>query len=155
MPQTLDAEAAHWGISPIEVLPLRLALLDEMLDLCTGVRCGTAALYAGYADADVCRAAEILARRARYVVLYIEDGGEMLAQELRCRYGLCVGGVGVPAVILDFTGAVKGAVRLDEMGEAAYEVDSKPMPERLAAALFAAQALQKEEIQIKSLPRNA
>lgn len=155
MPQTLDAEAAHWGILPVEVLPLRLALLDDMLDLCPNVRYGTAALYAHYAEAGVYRAAEVLARRARYITLRVNEGGEALAQTLYCRYGLCTGGRGEAAVILDFTGTVKGAIRLDERGEIACEVDGKPMPERLAAVLFTAQVLQKGETRIKSLPINA
>lgn len=155
IPQEWDTEAAHWGISPVEVLPLRLALLDDMLDLCPNVRYGTAALYARHADAGVYRAAEILARRARYVTLRVDEGGEALAQTLYCRYGLCAGGRGEATVILDFTGTVRGALRLDEKGEAAYEVDGKPMPERMAAALFTAQVLQKGEIRIKSLPINA
>ncbi len=155
MPLDMDTEADDWGILPVEVLPLRLALLDELLDLCPDVRCGTAALYADRANADVYRAAEVLARRARYVALRVESGSEALTQMLYRRYGLCTGGRGEATVILDFTGTVAGALRLDEKGMISCEVEGKPMPERLAAALFAAGTLQKDRIRIKSLPFNA
>lgn len=155
MPRQWDREAAQWGLIPVEVAPLRLALLDEYLDLCPDVRRGTAALCARYADAAVQHAAAVLARRARYVTLTLDQGGEVLAQELQRRCGLCVGSVERAAVTLDFTGCVSGAVILGETGEGIYEVGGQLMQERLVAALFTAQALKKEEICVKSLPINA
>ena len=82
------------------LLPLRLALLDGLLDvLCPGglqnaavlLRCGRGGEAAARA------AAPVLARRARY--LSLDDPPHLLAQELLYRWGVSSGDGGRPAAL--------------------------------------------------------
>ena len=84
--------AEQVDITPYPVLPLRLALLDGLLDvLCPGglqnaavlLRCGRGGEAAARA------AAPVLARRARY--LSLDDPPHLLAQELLYRWGVSPG----------------------------------------------------------------
>ena len=70
----LAALAARQGIDPVPVLPLRLSLLDGLLDALCGdtlsraavcLRCGAGGEEAAH------RAADVLARRARYIRIFV------------------------------------------------------------------------------------
>ena len=92
--------AKQVDITSYPVLPLRLALLDGLLDvLCPGglqnaavlLRCGRGGEAAARA------AAPVLARRARY--LSLDDPPHLLAQELLYRWGVSPGDGGRPAAL--------------------------------------------------------
>ena len=164
MPETLKAEAARWGILPVEVHRLRQALLPQLLDRQGDLRRKTAALQAAHVTAAVAEAAVLLARRARYLSLEIGSGREVLERILWERFGLTVCGVGQAAVTVSFGGAPSGnticlgedcrryqrlTYRLTE-GEPENEV-----PEQLLAVLFEAGEIKKEQIRVKTIEPNA
>ena len=112
--------AKQVDITSYPVLPLRLALLDGLLDvLCPGgLQNAAAVLRCGPGGEETARAAlTVLARRARYVQLDMEDPAA-LATELLYRWGIaaggadggarrCAGGYGGPGDIAD--GGLRGA----------------------------------------------
>lgn len=166
LPPELEAEAARFGLLPVEVQRLRCAVLPQLLSKVEGLDRGTAVLRAEYASPEVWRAAALLAQRARYVALEVDGGGEALAQALRRRFGLCVGRVGETAVTVSFSGApqreraiclgvdchrcqhVTYAVMGDKLGE-------WPPQEQLLAALLEGGEIKKEEICVKTISPNA
>ena len=164
MPEMLEAEAARWGILPVEVCRLRQALLPQLLDRQGDLRRKTAALQAEYVTAAVAEAAVLLARRVRYLSLEIGSGREMLERILWERFGLTVCGVGQAAVTVSFGGAPSGnTICLGEdcrryqrltyrltAGEPENEV-----PEQLLAVLFEAGEIKKEQIRVKTIAPNA
>ena len=164
MPETLEHEAARWGILPVEVCRLRQALLPQLLDRQGDLRRKTAALQAEYVTAAVAEAAVLLARRVRYLSLEIGSGREMLERILWERFGLTVCGVGQAAVTVSFGGAPSGnTICLGEdcrcyqrltyrltAGEPENEV-----PEQLLAVLFEAGEIKKEQIRVKTIEPNA
>lgn len=164
MPEMLEAEAARWGILPVEVCRLRQALLPQLLDRQGDLRRKTAALQAEYVTAAVAEAAVLLARRVRYLSLEIGSGREMLERILWERFGLTVCGVGQAAVTVSFGGAPSGnTICLGEdcrryqrltyrltAGEPENEV-----PEQLLAVLFEAGEIKKEQIRVKTIEPNA
>ena len=164
MPETLEAEAARWGILPVEVCRLRQALLPQLLDRQGDLRRKTAALQAEYVTAAVAEAAVLLARRVRYLSLEIGSGREVLERILWERFGLTVCGVGQAAVTVSFGGAPSGnTICLGEdcrryqrltyrltAGEPENEV-----PEQLLAVLFEAGEIKKEQIRVKTIEPNA
>ena len=151
MEQKWEAEAAQYGISPVEAAPLRRTLLPRLLPELTGQ---TVALRAQCADGDVVQAAELLARRARYVSLDVPRGGDILARQLRNKYGLSTLS-GVPAAVtVDFTDTCRGALSLGEGGTMLCRAGGQILPEKVVAALFYAGTVKKEEIEIYSIPFN-
>ena len=164
MPEMLEAEAARWGILPVEVCRLRQALLPQLLDRQGDLRRKTAALQAEYVTAAVAEAAVLLARRVRYLSLEIGSGREVLERILWERFGLTVCGVGQAAVTVSFGGAPSGnTICLGEdcrryqrltyrltAGEPESEV-----PEQLLAVLFEAGEIKKEQIRVKTIEPNA
>ena len=164
MPEMLEAEAARWGILPVEVCRLRQALLPQLLDRQGDLRRKTAALQAEYVTAAVAEATVLLARRVRYLSLEIGSGREMLERILWERFGLTVCGVGQAAVTVSFGGAPSGnTICLGEdcrryqrltyrltAGEPENEV-----PEQLLAVLFEAGEIKKEQIRVKTIEPNA
>lgn len=164
MPETLEAEAARWGILPVEVCRLRQALLPQLLDRQGDLRRKTAALQAAHVTAAVAEAAVLLARRVRYLSLEIGSGREVLERILWERFGLTVCGVGQAAVTVSFGGAPSGnTICLGEdcrryqrltyrltAGEPESEV-----PEQLLAVLFEAGEIKKEQIRVKTIEPNA
>lgn len=164
MPETLEHEAARWGILPVEVQRLRQALLPQLLDRQGDLRRKTAALQAAHVTAAVANAAMVLARRVRYLSLEIGSGREVLERILWERFGLTVCGVGQAAVTVSFGGAPAGnAICLGEdcrryqrltyrltAGETENEV-----PEQLLAVLFEAGEIKKEQIRVKTIEPNA
>lgn len=144
------AEAARFGVLPVEVISLRMELLPRFLPDLTGK---TVVLRADSADRNVVCAAFLLARRARYVTLDVPRGGEALRRELWRRCGLSGAG-GAAAETVDFTGEVPGAVSLAG-GEAEYLLNGEPIPEQAAALLWQLRRVKKEDLLVKSPPRNA
>ena len=165
MPEALEAEAARWGLLPVEVSPLRLAMLHQLLDTCGDLRRGTAVLRAECATPAVYRAAVVLAGRARYLSLELDNGGEALEQALRQRFGLCLSRVGQPAVTVSFGGAPsENTICLGEdcrrYQRVTYDVPEGmpgpwPVSEPLLAVLFEAGAIKKEQIRVKTIAFNA
>ena len=95
-----QAAAAKYGIRPPPVQALRLCKLGELLDcVCPrGLRGQAVRLHTGEDGAAARRAAQVLARRARYVAL--EPSGQTgLERWLLAQYGLAAGCCGhTPAV---------------------------------------------------------
>ena len=152
MPEKWHREAAAYGITPLDTVLLRRALLPRLLPPLEGK---TVALRAVYADAAVVEVAHLLARTARYVTLDIDCGGETLGRQLWRDYGIG-GSPGHPAALtVDFTDTVPGALSLGRAGELWCRIDGQILPETVAAALFLAGAVKKEDIEINSVPFNA
>ena len=165
LPEELEEEAARWGLLPVEVDCLRLALLSQLLDMQGDLRRKTAVLRAEYVSPAVYRAAAVLAGRVRYLALEVERGGEELARQLRQRFGLCTGRVGEPAVTVSFSGMPQGEViclgqdcqRFQQIAYALPEGLLEPWPasEQLLAVLFEAGEIKKEQIHVKTIAPNA
>ncbi len=157
----LTEEAARWGIAPVEVFPLRRALLPQLLDLLPSLQGKTAALTAPCLTTDVELAACFLAQRCRYLRLEIGQGRATLARQLYYRFGLTVGSVGETAVSVCFHGMAEGRCLClgDDCAayqEVTYQVEELGkmgiMPqEMLLAALFEGGYLPKEAICVKSI----
>lgn len=162
MPEILWEEAARWGLLPVEIYPLRRAVLPQLLEQYTLLRLGCAVLRSPYTDGAVWEAASILARRVRYLALEIPRGGEELALALRSRYGLCPGALTRAAVTVSFAGAPCDGQTIclgDDCGRyqtVSYVLpDTLPpdcaAPEQLLAVLWEAEILKKEALKIKSI----
>ena len=150
MEEKWQAEAAEFGIWPVETTALRLEVLPRFL---TGLTGKTVVLRAHSADNDAVRAACLLARKARYLTLEIPRGKEELALELRRRYGLSGAG-GHAAETVDFTGTVPGAIAMVG-GEMKCTIGGETVPEQAAVLLWELHRIKKEDLQVKSMPRNA
>ena len=150
MGETWWAEAAEFGLLPVETVALRLALLPRFLTDLTGK---TAALRADYVNQNVTQAAFLLARQARYVIVDVPRGGEELRRELRRRYGLSGAG-GTVAQTVDFTAAVPGAIAMAG-GEMACRIGGESVPEQAAALLWEQGRIKKEDVLVETPPRNA
>lgn len=165
LPPVLAEEAARYGLYHIRVQDLRLAMLPQLLTLWGDLRRESAALRAEYASPAVYQAAEILARRVRYLSLEVDAGGDMLAQVLRQRFGLSTGGGGSPAVTVSFGGTPPdNAICLGEdccrYQRVTYELmppllEPWPPSEQLLAVLFEAGAIKKEQLYVKTISRSA
>ena len=150
MEETWWAEAAEFGLLPVETTALRLAVLPRFL---TGLSGKTAALYADHVNQNVVRTAYLLARQARYVTVDVPRGGEELRRELRRRYGLSGAG-GSAAETVDFTAAVPGAIAMVG-GEMSCQVEGELIPEQAAALLWEQGRIKKEDVLVETPPRNA
>ncbi len=101
--------AKQADITSYPVLPLRLALLGSLLDiLCPGgLQNAAAVLRCGPGGEETARAAlTVLARRARYVQLDMEDPAA-LAAELLYRWGIAAGDGGRRAALTVVCGDVR------------------------------------------------
>ena len=152
--------AARCGIAPVPVLPLRLALLDQLLDaLCIdGLPAAAVYLRCGRGGETAARqVAAVLARRARYIRL---DEGDPagLTDLLLHRWGISPGDGGLTPALTVCTG--HDAPTID--GPALYLTDdcarvqsvtyaSPSLPEPLLAALTAADKCQPSEIHVASV----
>lgn len=88
---------ARFGLEEIDCSPLRLACLEQLLAFAAArqeviLRDSCVALRAERIDAQVVRAARILAGCARRVTLDVRAGQEELERLLRWEYGLAPGG---------------------------------------------------------------
>lgn len=166
LPPGLAGEGARWGLAPVPVHELRLALLPQLLDMQGDLRRKTVLLRAGRVSPAVSRAAAVLAVRARYVTLQVGAGGELLAEQLRRRFGLCAGSVETAALTVSFGGAPEngnticlgedcGRYQQLTYGLPEGAVGQWPVSEQLLAVLFQAGEIKKEEIRVKTIASNA
>lgn len=159
--------AARYGIHPVPVGALRLAKLEELLDcLCPALSGKTVQLCVGKDGGAVRQAAQVLAKRARYIEL-TPPGQTALAQWLLARYGVAAGSGGQqaaavvwcgtadsvsegPAIYLGADCAARQEVRYEAAGLAPW-----PVSEQLLAALLAADGWEASEIHVVSLVSRA
>lgn len=158
--ERMAAMAARYGIDPIPVLPLRLALLDRLLDaLCIdGLPAAAVYLRCGRGgEAATRQAAAVLARRVRYIRLDEGDPAGLTDLLLR-RWGISPGDGGLTPALTVCTGHDASAVT----GPVLYLTDdcarvqsvtygSPSLPEPLLAALTAADKCQPSEIHVASV----
>lgn len=158
-PPELGAEAAACGIRPFSVAPLRRALLGQLVG-----RGRCACLRADGVDGDVERAALLLAKRYRYVMLDVGRGEEDLTALLYRRFGVGRCAAGQPEMTVTFRDerpvgpAVCLGERCGEYQSACYEIEGwtgENIPEAYLCALFLAGKRKKEELCVKSLVSNA
>lgn len=159
--------AARYGIHPVPVGALRLAKLEELLDcLCPALSGKTVQLCVGKDGGAARQAAQVLAKRARYIEL-TPPGQTALAQWLLERYGVAAGSGGQqaaavvwcgtadsvsegPAIYLGADCAARQEVRYEAAGLAPW-----PVSEQLLAALLAADGWEASEIHVVSVVSRA
>lgn len=159
--------AARYGIHPVPVGALRLAKLEELLDcLCPALSGKTVRLCVGKDGGTARQAAQVLAKRARYIEL-TPPGQTALAQWLLARYGVAAGSGGQqaaavvwcgtadsvsegPAIYLGADCAARQEVRYEAAGLAPW-----PVSEQLLAALLAADGWEASEIHVVSVVSRA
>lgn len=159
--------AARYGIHPVPVGTLRLAKLEELLDcLCPALSGKTVRLCVGKDGGTARQAAQVLAKRARYIEL-TPPGQTALAQWLLARYGVAAGSGGQqaaavvwcgtadsvsegPAIYLGADCAARQEVRYEAAGLAPW-----PVSEQLLAALLAADGWEASEIHVVSVVSRA
>ena len=164
---TWQTAAARYGIHPVPVGTLRLAKLEELLDcLCPALSGKTVRLCVGKDGGTARQAAQVLAKRARYIEL-TPPGQTALAQWLLARYGVAAGSGGQqaaavvwcgtadsvsegPAIYLGADCAARQEVRYEAAGLAPW-----PVSEQLLAALLAADGWDASEIHVVSLVSRA
>ncbi len=164
---TWQTAAARYGIRPVPVGALRLAKLEELLDcVCPALSGKTVRLAVGENGGTVRQAAQVLAKRARYIEL-TPPGQTALAQWLLARYGVAAGSGGQqaaavvwcgtadsvsegPAIYLGADCAARQEVRYEAAGLAPW-----PVSEQLLAALLAADGWEASEIHVVSVVSRA
>lgn len=164
---TWQTAAARYGIHPVPVGTLRLAKLEELLDcLCPALSGKTVRLCVGKDGGAARQAAQVLAKRARYIEL-TPPGQTALAQWLLARYGVAAGSGGQqaaavvwcgtadsvsegPAIYLGADCAARQEVRYEAAGLAPW-----PVSEQLLAALLAADGWEASEIHVVSVVSRA
>lgn len=164
---TWQTAAARYGIRPVPVGALRLAKLEELLDcVCPALSGKTVRLAVGENGGTARQAAQVLAKRARYIEL-TPPGQTALAQWLLARYGVAAGSGGQqaaavvwcgtadsvsegPAIYLGADCAARQEVRYEAAGLASW-----PVSEQLLAALLAADGWEASEIHVVSVVSRA
>ena len=164
---TWQTAAARYGIHPVPVGALRLAKLEELLYcLCPALSGKTVRLCVGKDGGTARQAAQVLAKRARYIEL-TPPGQTALAQWLLARYGVAAGSGGQqaaavvwcgtadsvsegPAIYLGADCAARQEVRYEAAGLAPW-----PVSEQLLAALLAADGWEASEIHVVSVVSRA
>lgn len=164
---TWQTAAARYGIHPVPVGALRLAKLEELLDcVCPALSGKTVRLAVGENGGTARQAAQVLAKRARYIEL-TPPGQTALAQWLLARYGVAAGSGGQqaaavvwcgtadsvsegPAIYLGADCAARQEVRYEAAGLAPW-----PVSEQLLAALLAADGWETSEIHVVSVVSRA
>lgn len=164
---TWQTAAARYGIHPVPVGALRLAKLEELLDcLCPALSGKTVRLCVGKDGGTARQAAQVLAKRARYIEL-TPPGQTALAQWLLARYGVAAGSGGQQAAAVVWCGtadsvskgsaiylgadcAARQEVRYEAAGLAPW-----PVSEQLLAALLAADGWEASEIHVVSVVSHA
>ena len=164
---TWQTAAARYGIRPVPVGALRLAKLGELLDcVCPALSGKTVRLAVGENGGTARQAAQVLAKRARYIEL-TPPGQTALAQWLLARYGVAAGSGGQqaaatvwcgtadnvsegPAIYLGADCAARQEVRYEAAGLAPW-----PVSEQLLAALLAADGWEASEIRVVSVVSRA
>lgn len=164
---TWQTAAARYGIHPVPVGALRLAKLEELLDcLCPALSGKTVRLCVGKDGGMARQAAQVLAKRARYIEL-TPPGQTALAQWLLARYGVAAGSGGQQAAAVVWCGTADSvsegpAIYLGADCAARQEVRYKaaglapwPVSEQLLAALLAADGWEASEIHVVSVVSRA
>lgn len=164
---TWQTAAARYGIHPVPVGALRLAKLEELLDcLCPALSGKTVRLCVGKDGGTARQAAQVLAKRARYIEL-TPPGQTALAQWLLARYGVAAGSGGQQAAAVVWCGTADSvsegpAIYLGEDCAARQEVRYEaaglapwPVSEQLLAALLAADGWEASEIHVVSVVSRA
>ena len=164
---TWQTAAARYGIHPVPVGALRLAKLEDLLDcVCPALSGKTVRLCVGEDGGTARQAAQVLAKRARYIEL-TPPGQTALAQWLLARYGVAAGSGGQqaaavvwcgtadsvsegPAIYLGADCAVRQEVQYEAAGLAPW-----PVSEQLLAALLAADGWEASEIHVVSVVSRA
>lgn len=164
---TWQTAAARYGIHPVPVGALRLTKLEELLDcLCPALSGKTVRLCVGKDGGTARQAAQVLAKRARYIEL-TPPGQTALAQWLLARYGVAAGSGGQqaaavvwcgtadsvsegPAIYLGADCAARQEVQYEAAGLAPW-----PVSEQLLAALLAADGWAASEIHVVSVVSRA
>lgn len=164
---TWQTAAARYGVHPVPVGALRLAKLEELLDcVCPALSGKTVRLAVGENGGTARQAAQVLAKRARYIEL-TPPGQTALAQWLLARYGVAAGSGGQqaaavvwcgtadsvsegPAIYLGADCAARQEVRYEAAGLAPW-----PVSEQLLAALLAADGWEASEIHVVSVVSRA
>lgn len=164
---TWQTAAARYGVHPVPVGALRLAKLEELLDcLCPALSGKTVRLCVGKDGGTARQAAQVLAKRARYIEL-TPPGQTALAQWLLARYGVAAGSGGQqaaavvwcgtadsvsegPAIYLGADCAARQEVQYEAAGLAPW-----PVSEQLLAALLAADGWEASEIHVVSVVSRA
>lgn len=153
-------ELAQWGILPVDSVPLRRALLPQLLQWADGawqlgLPQGAVVLRADASDAAAWQAALTLSRMARYIHLDTGPGQDALAARLRRTVGLGSGG-GEPVLEVCLgqkSGGVRPALHLGRQSAARQRLElwtpQLQGEESLLCALFQAEKLQIEDIQIR------
>lgn len=151
-----------FGMRHVDVVPLRQALLPQMLDWAETawqipLRNGCVRLCAEKTDRQVWRAADTIARRVRYIELDTGRGADALERELRRRYGLGSGGQAVLEICLGRRPRGGCPVLLVGPGCGGGQTmewqipGMEEVPEELLAVLFQSEKLEKEAVQLKSV----
>lgn len=164
---TWQTAAARYDIHPVPVGALRLAKLEELLDcLCPALSGKTVRLCVGKDGGTARQAAQVLAKRARYIEL-TPPGQTALAQWLLARYGVAAGSGGQQAAAVVWCGTADSvsegpAIYLGEDCAARQEVRYEaaglapwPVSEQLLAALLAADGWEASEIHVVSVVSRA
>lgn len=152
--------AAKYHIWPVEVLPLRLAVVEQLLPLVWSGEGDTALLRCGWGGEDAARrCVGALTRLARYVRLDKDDPAH-LRQVLMRRWGVAEGG-GEPSLTVctgtlheDFAGAALYLTPDCHRRQAVlyrWEKAGETVPEPLLAALYGAGNAKAEEIRVVSV----
>ena len=165
----------HWpaawrgGLQPVEEQNLRQAVLPRLLEgLCRERRLelggATALLSAPFAGQGVWAAADLLARRSRYLILSVE-GGEELRRQLWRRYGVSPVTAGhpslqvcfgqpverVPALLLGPDCQRRQTVTYGLPARLHRALEGREVTSQLVCALWESGAVPAEEIQVRSL----
>ena len=156
----------QFGLSGVDVSPLRQALLPQLLDWAERVwglplTRGCVRLHAVRTDRTAWRCAAMLARRARYVQLDTGEGAEPLAEELRRRYGLSCGGQAILELCLaprsreDIPALLLGGNcgRLQKMRW--YTETLGELPEELLAVLYQTGKLNADTMKLRAVEAHA
>lgn len=152
----------RFGLQPVEVFPLRRALLPRLLDRVERqwnleLRGGAVMLRSEETDSAVWQAAQTLVHRSRYLVLRTGAGQEQLADALRCRYGMGQGWTGRAALQVCMGEETESGIPALHLGRRCRQQQKLVLcaptvpeaEESLICALFQAEKLQIEDIEIQ------
>lgn len=157
------------GLRPVEEQNLRQKVFPRLLErLCRerhlDLSGATTMLSAPFVGQRVWEAADLLARRSRYLILSVE-GGEELRRQLWRRYGISAVAAGRPALQVCFDEPVEPVPALllgpdcSRRQTVTYELparlretlEGREMTSQLVTALWESGALAAEEIRVRSL----
>lgn len=155
--------AEKWGIAPVDVLGLRLAMADALVTAMAGggLHDGTVYLRCGQGGEETARrCAAVLARRFRYVRPDRDDPAGLRRLLLR-RWGVAAGGGQIPLLTV-CTGTVKEETAAETLyltadcalrQQVGYTVGDPPEPvtESVLAALWETGLADKSEIRVVSV----